>query len=193
MVRSSIWSAAVAASRCSTVCTTVSPWPSTVRRSVDCTSLKRAGITGTPGRSVRRNTIPCPDGAPRQTADTEEPVCRPTPLTRASCASVRLGTREPLRNQPLELIYDWSQPIHGRLRPQKLPVRTGWMTAEGSARGDIAEDGALRSNSSPVSDDQMIGNADVAGEDDVVSDPGAAGDPDACHDQAALPNPHVVS
>src|SRR4051812_48269773 len=122
MVRSSICNAAAAARRCSTVWTIVSPWPNAVRRSVDWTMLRRAGIVGWSGRSVRRNTIPCPAGAARHTAETELPVCRPTPLTEASRARVRLGTGAPIRHQLLQLVDNGSQPVHGGLSPQELAV-----------------------------------------------------------------------
>src|SRR5215207_10932932 len=150
-------------------------------------------MTGAPGRSVLQNTIPCPEGAPRHTAVTDEPVCRPTPLTRASCASVLLGTGNPLRDQSLQFIHDWRQPIQGGLGSQELAMRPRWMTAEGGARGDIAEDRALGRDASSISDREVIGDPDMPREDDVIADARAARDADSGHDQAAFADPDVVS
>ena len=108
-----------------------SPSPSAVRRSVDCTSAMRAGIAGAPGRSIRRNTIPCPDGAAEQRAVTSRPVWRPDAARpRAGPASVRLAHRACRRHQPLELGDDRGQPVQRRLRPEELAVRAGRMAAE---------------------------------------------------------------
>src|SRR5207302_2058944 len=81
--RSSISWAAIAASTCSTVWMVVSPLPIAVRRSTASTSDNRAGTSGFPARSTRRNTIPCPAGAGRNVASVRAPVCSPVPDTAA--------------------------------------------------------------------------------------------------------------
>src|ERR1700694_4718112 len=173
MVRSSIWRPAVAASRCSTVCTTVSPRPRTVRRSVDCTSPKRAGMTGEPGRSVLGNTTPWPDGAARQPAVTNSPVCSPIPLTQALRARVRLVTRGSAGNQPLQLIHNGRQAVHRGLGPEKLAMRPSRVTTHRRTHRNVSKHGALGRNPGPVPDDEVIAHAHIASEDLVVSNPGA--------------------
>jgi len=67
------------------------------------------------------------------------------------------------------------------------------MTAEGGARGDIAEDRALGRDASSISDREVIGDPDMPREDDVIADARAARDADSGHDQAAFADPDVVS
>src|SRR5207302_1923907 len=88
IVKSSIRCAATAASRCSTVWIVALPWPIAVRRSTASTSVSRAGTSGFPARSTRRNTMPCPDNAGRNVASVA--ACR---LAEVGCCSGIIGDR----------------------------------------------------------------------------------------------------
>src|SRR5207244_5872939 len=101
----------------------VSPLPIAVRRSTASTSDSRAGTSGFPERSTRRNTIPCPAGAGRKVASVRAPVCSPTPDTAACFVMPRLvlgAIRPP--HECLEIVHDLGQPVQGALRPQELAV-----------------------------------------------------------------------
>src|SRR5918994_996187 len=149
-------------------------------------------MTGEPGRSILRNTMPWPDGAALHTALTEDPVCSPMPLTGALRARVRLVIGGAVGHQPLQFIDDGSQPVHRSLSSQELTVGPGWVPAKGSTRRDVAKDGALGRDPRPISDHQMIRNAHMTGENHVVANSGTAGDTNAGHDQAALTDAYVV-
>ena len=61
-----------------------------VRRSTASTSVSRAGTSGLPARSIRRNTIPCPAGAGRNVASVVAPVWSPVPRSAALRVTERL-------------------------------------------------------------------------------------------------------
>src|SRR2546425_9552226 len=97
-----------------------------VRRSTAATSVRRAGTTGAPARSVRRNTIPWPGGAGRNVASVSAPVCSPCPDTDARCRMERLLMGLLLAPyQRLEVVDDLCQPVQRPLAAQELAVAPG--------------------------------------------------------------------
>lgn len=114
------------------------------------------------------------------------------PLTRASWRSVRLGMGCLVGDEPLQLINNRCQPVHGCLCAEELPMWTSGMAAEGSACWYVSKNGALGRDPSPISDYEMISDSYVAGEYHVIADPGAPRDSDARHDEAPLSNSDVM-
>src|SRR2546421_7116750 len=193
-VRSSISWAATAASRCSTVWMVVSPFPIAVRRSTASTSDSRAGTSGLPERSTRRNMIPCPAGAGRNVASVRAPVCRPMPETAAFFLMLRLapGAIGP-PHQCLEIVHDLRQAVQGALRPQKLTVVARRIPRHRRARVDVSDHPSLHRHARPAPDRHMVGEARLARQEHVVLDVGAARDSRLTGDQTARPDAAVVA
>src|SRR2546427_5558517 len=198
IVRSSIMCTATAASTCSTVWIVASPWPMAVRRSTASTSVRRAGTSGLPARSVRRNTIPCPAGAGRKVASVVAPVCSPVPRSEVARVTERLalsvGSWRPGFgvHELLELVDDLREPVHRCLRTQELAVRPRRIAEQRGVAGNIAEMPGLDEQPRAASDRELIRDARLTGDDHVILHPHAAGDPRLGHDQASRANPHVV-
>src|SRR5206468_10209849 len=169
IVRSSITCAATAASRCSTVWIVAAPCPIAVRRSTASTSVSRAGISGLPGRSVRRNTIPCPGGAGRNVASVRAPVCSPVPDTETLRRMERLavGLTAPLHER-LEVVDDLRQAIQSALGAEKLPVAARRVAGHGRPRLDVANHASLHRHAGASPDGDVVGEARLACEEDVV-------------------------
>src|SRR6266516_3988454 len=193
-VRSSISWAATAASTCSTVWMVVSPLPIAVRRSTASTSESRAGTSGFPARSTRRNTIPCPAGAGRNVASVRAPVCNPVPETAALCLMLRLvlGAIGPL-HECLELVHDLRQPVQGALGPEKLAVLARRIPRHRGACVDVPDHPSLHRDARAAPDRHMVGEASLARQEDVVFDVGAARDSRLTGDQTARPDAAVVA
>src|SRR5437660_3617014 len=158
-VRSSISWAATAASRCSTVWMVVSPLPIAVRRSTASTSDSRAGTSGFPARSRRRNTIPCPAGAGRNVASVRAPVCNPVPETAAFFLMLRLalGAIGPPYER-LEIVHNPRQPVQGTLCPQELPVVAPRVPRHRRARVDVPDHPAPHRDARPPPERHLAGH-----------------------------------
>src|SRR6266550_3276664 len=182
--RSSISWAAIAASTCSTVWMVVSPLPIAVRRSTASTSDNRAGTSGFPERSTRRNTIPCPAGAGRNVAAVRAPVCSPVPDTAACFVMLRLapGAIGP-SHECLEIVHDLRQPVQGPLRPQELTVVARRVPRHRRARVDVSDHPSLHRDARPAPDRDVVGEAGLAR---------LAGDEAAGADAAVVPDLHEV-
>src|SRR5437660_600368 len=193
-VTSAISWAATAARRCSTVWMVVSPLPIAVRRSTASTSDSRAGTSGFPDRSTRRNTIPCPAGAGRNVASVRAPVCSPVPETAALFVMLRLvlGAIGPPYER-LEIVHNPRQPVQGTLCPQELPVVARRVPRHRGARVDVPDHPALHRDARPAPDRHMVGETGLARQEDVVFDVGAARDPRLTGDQTAGPDATVVA
>src|SRR5437763_1321311 len=192
--RSSISWAAIAASTCSTVWMVVSPLPIAVRRSTASTSDNRAGTSGFPERSTRRNTIPCPAGAGRNVASVRAPVCSPVPETAALFVMLRLvlGAIGPPYER-LEIVHNPRQPVQGTLCPQELPVVARRVPRHRGARVDVPDHPSLHRDARPAPDRHMVGETGLARQEDVVFDVGATRDPRLTGDQIAGPDATVVA
>src|SRR5690348_12108491 len=116
-----------------------------VRRSTASTSVKRAGTSGLPARSTRRNTIPCPAGAGRNVASVAAPVCRPVPRTPAGRVTDRLlaGGSLALLDERFELVHDFGQPVERDLSAEELAPWPGRGAEEGRVRRQIGDDARL--------------------------------------------------
>src|SRR5947208_3682886 len=195
--RSSISWAAIAASTCSTVWMVVSPLPIAVRRSTASTSDNRAGTSGFPERSTRRNTIPCSAGAGRNVASVRAPVCSPVPDTAACFVMLRLapGAIGP-SHECLEIVHDLRQPVQGPLRPQKLTVVARRVPRHRRARVDVPDHPSLHRDARPAPDRDVVGEAGLARQEHVVFDVSAArdhrldGDASSGADAAVVHNRH---
>src|SRR5205807_3592245 len=193
-VRSSISWAATAASRCSTVWMVVSPLPIAVRRSTASTSDSRAGTSGFPARSTRRNTIPCPAGAGRKVASVRAPVCNPVPETAAFFLMLRLalGAIGP-PHECLEVVHDPRQPVQRALRPQELAVLARRVPRHRRARVDVPDHPSLHRHACPAPDRHMVGEARLARQEHVVLHVRTARDARLAGDETAGADPAVVA
>src|SRR2546421_2026791 len=194
ITRSSISWAAIAASTCSTVWMVVSPLPIAVRRSTASTSDNRAGTSGFPERSTRRNTIPCPAGAGRNVASVRAPVCSPVPDTAAGLVMLRLtpGAIGP-SHECLEIVHDLRQPVQRPLRPQELTVVARRVPRHRRARVDVSDHPSLHRDPCPTPDRDVVGEAGLARQEHVVFDVGAARDPRLAGDETARADAAVVA
>src|SRR5690349_182692 len=192
-VRSSISCAATAASRCSTVWIVLSPLPMAVRRSTASTSERRAGTSGFPGRSTRRNTIPCPGGAGRNATSVRAPVCSPVPET---ADFFRIPRLPPCVIGPpyerLQVVHDLGEPVQGTLRPQELAVIARRIARHGRPQIDVPDHAALHGHARTLPDRDMVGQAGLPREKDLVLHVRATGDARLTGDEAACPDPTVV-
>src|SRR5690606_19707796 len=123
---SSIRTACSAARRCSTVWTSADPTPIAVRRSVALTSPTLAAMYGDPSTSVRTKRIPVPGAAGPIDTTVSAPVWSPRPESEAVAARVRLGIFF-APGEGLEGVHVGCEAVQGRLGPQELPVRPGWI------------------------------------------------------------------
>src|SRR5438067_5473561 len=195
--RSSISWAATAPTTCSTACRAVPPLPIAARRSTASTSDNRAGTSGFPERSTRRNTIPCPAGAGRNVASVRAPVCSPVPDTAACFVMLRLapGAIGP-SHECLEIVHDLRQPVQGPLRPQKLTVVARRVPRHRRARVDVPDHPSLHRDARPAPDRDVVGEAGLARQDHVICHVRSARDPRlAVHatagaDAAVVPDLH---
>src|SRR5439155_1727187 len=198
IVRSSITCAATAASRCSTVWMVAAPCPIAVRRSTASTSVSRAGTSGFPARSIRRNTIPWPAGAGRNVASVAAPVCSPVPRTPARRVIERLalgGGRGRLGfglHQGFELVDDLCEAVHRRLGAQQLTVRARGIPGDGDPGGHVGDDARLHEQPRATPDRDVVPNAGLPRDDHVVLHLAAARDTRLRHDEAARADPHVM-
>src|SRR5258706_1617103 len=125
------------------------PCPTAVRRSTASTSVSRAGTSGFPARSIRRNTIPWPAGAGRNVASVAAPVCSPVPRTPAGRVIERLalsGGRGRLGfglHEGFELVDDLCEAVHRGLGAQQLTVRARGIPGDGDAGGHVGADARL--------------------------------------------------
>src|SRR6266581_101150 len=202
IVKSSIMCAATAASRCSTVWIVAAPWPIAVRRSTASTSVSRAGTSGVPARSTRRNTMPCPAGAGRNVASVVAPVCNPVPRSAARRVTERLalgGGRGSLSrgrglglDESLEIVHDFGETVQRHLGAQKLAVRACRRPEVGRLGGNIGDRPGLDEQPGAASDGEMIRNARLPRDDHVVLHLHTPGDAGLRHDEAARADAHVM-
>src|SRR5690606_34491668 len=164
-----------AASTCSTVCTSAVPSPSTVRRSVAWTAERCAGISGAPGRSVRRKTMPRPAGAGSKVSEVALPVWSPVPRTVAARSMPILPTGGTLLGQVLELSGDPRQPGERGLAPELLPVRPGGVAAHVGAGRHGGGDAGLGADPGAPPEGQVAADPRLPAHDDDVAQRGAAG------------------
>src|SRR6266851_2249731 len=193
IVRSSISWAATAASTCSTVWMVVSPLPIAVRRSTASTSDRRAGTSGLPARSTRRNTIPCPAGAGKNAASVRAPVCNPVPEMAAFFLMLRLalGLIGPPYER-LEVVHDLGQAVQRPLRPQEFAMRARWVARHGGTGVDVSDDASLDRDAGAAPDRHVVREPRLAREEYVVLDVRAARDTRLPGDEAARADPTVV-
>src|ERR1041384_7626960 len=192
-VRSSIPWAATAASRCSTVGIMASPLPIAVRRSTASTSVRRAGISGWPFKSMRRNTTPCPAGAGRNTASVAAPVWSPVPFTDTRSLMDRLALcAMGLVHQGFQLAHDLREPVQRRLRPHEFLVIARRHARHHHAVGQIADHAALHRHLHAAADGDVIRDPDLAAQKHFVTHVRAARDARHRRDEAALADVHVV-
>src|ERR1051326_710664 len=172
----------------------VSPLPIAVRRSTASTSESRAGTSGFPDRSMRRNTMPCPAGAGRNVASVRAPVCSRVPETAALCLMLRLvlGAIGPLQ-ECLELVHDLRQPVQRALGPQKLAVVARRIPRHRGACVDVPDHPSLYRDARAAPDRHVVGEAGLARQEDVVFDMGAARDSRLTRDQTAGSDAAVVA
>src|SRR5216117_2455290 len=194
IVRSSITCAATAASTCSTVWIVASPCPIAVRRSTASTSASRAGTSGLPARSVRRNTMPCPAGAGRNVASVAAPVWSPVPRSAVRRVTERLVVWAIGRRlyESFELVHDLREAVHRRLGAQVLAPRARRVAEQRRARGHITDQPRLHEDARPAPDGEMIRDPYLTGDDHVVLHLAALRDAGLRHDEAARTDPHVV-
>src|SRR6266516_4770268 len=199
IVRSSITCAATAASRCSTVWIVAAPCPIAVRRSTASTSVRRAGTSGLPGRSVRRNTIPCPAGAGRNVASVAAPVCSPVPRRDAGRVTERLGFCDGRGrslgfglHERFELVHDFREPVHRRLGTQELAVRTGRRAEQRPLGGHVGDVSGLHEQPRAAPDREMVRDAGLAGDDHIILHLHATRNAGLRHDETARADPHVM-
>src|SRR5256886_454114 len=197
--RSSISWAATAPSTCSTVWMVVAPLPIAVRRSPASTSDKRAGTSGFPERSTRRNTMPFPAGAGRNVASVRAPVWSPVPDTAAFFVMLRLVPGAIGRSHEcLEIVHDLRQPVQRPLRPQKLTVVARRVPRHRRACVDVSDHPSLHRDARPAADRDVVGEAGLARQEHVIFDVGAARDPRLAGDETAgadaavMPDLHEV-
>src|SRR3989449_1804562 len=165
-----------------------------VRRSTAATSVRRAGTTGAPARSVRRNTIPWPGGAGRNVASVSAPVCSPCPDTDARCRMERLLMGLLLAPyQRLEVVDDLCQPVQRPLGAQELAVAPGRIPRDRRPWGDVADHAPLHRHPRPPADGDVVSQSRLPRQEHIVLDVRAARDPRLPRDQAARPDPAVVS
>src|ERR671934_160155 len=136
------------------------PCPIAVRRSTASTSVSRAGTSGFPARSTRRNTTPCPAAAGKNVASVVAPVCNPVPRSAVRRDTDRLvfaGGRRRLDggglgvDEPLELVDDFGEAVHGDLRAQELAMRARGVPEHRGTRGDIGDRARLDQQSRAMS------------------------------------------
>src|SRR5260370_732655 len=171
----------------------VSPLPIAVRRSTASTSDSRAGTSGFPARSTRRNTIPCPAAAGRSAASVWAPVWRPVPEPAAFFLMLRLGLG--LMSPPyerLQVVHDLGQTVQRALRPQELAMRARRIARNGRAGIDVADHAALDGDAGAAPNRDVVREPRLAREEHVVLDVGAARDARLPRDQAARAYPTVV-
>src|SRR6266545_2997214 len=169
IVRSSISCAATAASTCSTVWIVASPRPIAVRRSTASTSVRRAGTSGFPGRSVRRNRMPCPADAGRNVASVAAPVCKPVPRTALLRVMERLAIGAMFSlHEILEFVHDAHQAIQRGLRLQILPVGPRRVARHSRAGGDAGDDPRLHQQPCAAADGDVVPDACLPRDDDFV-------------------------
>src|SRR5258708_10710934 len=192
-VRSSISWAATAARRCSTVWIVASPLPWGGRRSTASTSVRRAGISGCPFRSMRRNTTPCPAGAGRNTASVVAPVWRPVLFTDTRSLMDRLALcAMGLVHQGFQLAYVLREPAQRSLRHHEDFVVARRHARHHHAVGQVADHAALYRHPHAAADGDVIRDADLAAQEHLVAHVRAAGDPRHRRDESALADVHVM-
>src|SRR5206468_6658262 len=194
IVKSSISCAATAASRCSTVWIVAAPWPIAVRRSTASTSVSRAGTSGLPGRSVRRKTIPCPAGAGRNVASVVAPVWSPVPRSAALRVTERLVIWAIGRRlyESFELVHDFGESVHGRLRAEILAARSRRITEQRRVGRNVGDHSRLYEQPGATPDREVIRDARLSRDDHVVLHLAAPRNTGLRHDEAAGADPHVM-
>src|SRR5690242_11829308 len=165
-----------------------------VRRSTASTSERRAGTSGFPARSTRRNRIPCPAGAGRNATSVRAPVCSPVPET---AAFFRIPRLPPCAISPpyqrLQVVHDLREAVQGTLGPQELTVVAGRVAGHRGPRIDIADDAALHGHSRTLSDRHVVRQPRLPREEHVVLDVRAPRDARLPGDQTTRPDPAVMT